>query len=103
MSDDCLTGKQVDAFRQTGFVIVRELFTPQEMREMAAWTDELQSWPETPGKHMMYFEKSAENRQRILNRMENFIPYHESFRQLCMGRRMAGAVAQLFGEPACTF
>jgi len=101
--NDCLTKKQVDAFRETGFLVVRQLFSPEEMREIAASTDELQSWPETPGKHMMYFEKNMNTQKRILNRMENFVPYHESFRRLCMGEKMAGAVAQLFGEPVFMF
>jgi len=101
--NDYLTEAQVTEFRATGFVVVRQLFNREEMQDIAAYTNELQSWPETPGRHMMYFEKDVNRQKRILNRMENFLPYHEPLRQICLGRRMAGSVAQLFGETAVLF
>jgi ectoine hydroxylase-related dioxygenase (phytanoyl-CoA dioxygenase family) len=98
-----LSEQQIKAFRETGYFVVRKLFSAGEMDAMAAWADELQNWPEVPGKHMMYFEKSAKDHGRILNRLENFLPYHEPFRRLCLGERMAGMVTELFGEPAVLF
>ncbi len=100
---DYLSAEQVTAFRELGYIVVRQLFSPAEMADMEAWTDDLQAWPETPGKHMMYFETSSHDQKRILNRMENFAPYHPFFRNLFLGQRMVGAVEQLFGEPASMF
>jgi len=73
-----------------------------EMAEIAAWVDEIQCWPETPGEHMMYFE-TGESGQRLLNRVENVPPYHAGFRRLATATLMQGACAQLFGEPAVLF
>jgi ectoine hydroxylase-related dioxygenase (phytanoyl-CoA dioxygenase family) len=98
-----LSEQQIKAFRETGYLVVPKLFSAAEMDAMAAWADELQGWPEVPGKHMMYFEKSAKDESRILNRLENFLPYHEPFRHLCRGERMAGVVGELLGEPAVLF
>jgi ectoine hydroxylase-related dioxygenase (phytanoyl-CoA dioxygenase family) len=97
-----LTADHVAAFERDGFVVVRGLYDQAEMRQMTAWTDEVQALPEIPGKYMMYFEKSLLDRSRVLNRLENFAPYHRGFEQLFTGR-MQDAVAQLVGEPAVLF
>lgn len=97
-----LTSDQVAAFAREGFVVVRGLFSAAEMADIARWTDEVQRWPETAGRQMMYFETSTGG-ARILNRMENVLPYHEGFRRLATGARLQGACGQLFGEPAVLF
>ncbi len=99
-----LRADQVDAFRRDGFVVVPGLFDPAEMETIAAWTDEVQGWPETPGEHMMYFEESLTDAgERILNRVENVLPFHAQFHELATGPKMQGVCAQLFGEPAVPF
>ena len=50
----------------------------------------------------MYFEQT-EDKQRLLNRIENMLPYHEQFNALAAGEKMQGACGQLFGEPATLF
>ena len=99
-----LNAEQIAAFRRDGFVEVKGLFGAAEMSAITAWTDEAQNWPETPGRHMMYFEDSlTDEGKRILNRIENVLPYHEEFRALATGPKMQGVCAQLFGEPAILF
>jgi zinc transport system ATP-binding protein len=53
---------------------------------------------------MMYFEESllAPGR-RVIQRIENFSPYHAGFARLFDSGQMRGAVSQLFGEPADRF
>jgi len=97
-----LTAGQIESFRAHGYVVVPGLYDTEEMVEVAAWVDEIQHWPETPGQHMMYFE-AGETGQRLLNRVENVPPYHAGFRQLATAGKMLGACAQLFGEPAVLF
>jgi ectoine hydroxylase-related dioxygenase (phytanoyl-CoA dioxygenase family) len=62
----------------------------------------VQRWPETAGRHMMYFEQSLDGR-RILNRMENVLPYHEGLRRVATGPALLGACGQLLGEPVVVF
>jgi len=93
-----------EAFRRDGFVVVPGLFGEEEMRRISAWTDELQGLPETPGRCMMYFEPSLLHPgERVLQRIENFCPFHDGFAALCDGGKLRGSVSRLFGEPAVLF
>src|SRR5712692_2299357 len=93
-----------EAFRRDGFVVVPGLFGEDEMRRISGWTDELQGLPETPGRCMMYFEPSLlRPGERVLQRIENFCPFHDGFAALCDGDKLRSSVSRLFGEPADLF
>jgi 2-aminoethylphosphonate dioxygenase len=95
---------QIEAFRRDGFVVAPGLFDADETRRISAWTDELQGLPEVPGRQMMYFEPSLlRPGERVLQRIENFCPFHEGFAALCDGDKLRGSVSRLFGEPAVLF
>lgn len=100
--DGPLTPGQIETFRRDGFVLVRGFYNADEMADITAWVDEVQHWPETPGKYMMYFEETKSG-ERILNRIENVPPYHVGFARLTGDDKMRGACAQLFEEPAVLF
>jgi hypothetical protein len=97
-----LSTDQISAFHRDGYVAARGLFGAAEMADIVEWTDEVQRWPETAGRQMMYFE-TGRSGARILNRMENVLPYHAGFRALALGDKLRGACGQLFGEPAVLF
>ena len=61
MTNKILKLDQVADFRRDGFLVARSLFSPEEMTDLAAWTDEVEAWPETAGRHMMYFETSLKS------------------------------------------
>lgn len=104
MRNSILTDRQVADFDRQGFLVVRGMFDGDEMRELTAWTDEVQSWPEMPGRHMMYFEESmTEQGRRVLNRLENFAPYHDGMAQTINGPKLLDSVSDLFGENAVLF
>lgn len=91
-------------FERTGYVVCPGLLDPAEMREIIAWIDDIQSWPETPGRHWMYFEKSkTEPPRRLLSRIENFVPFHAGLRELVQSERMLGLASLLLGGPAVLF
>lgn len=95
---------RIETFRRDGFVVVPGLFDAEEMQRIAAWTDELQGLPEVPGRYMMYFEPSLlRPGERVLQRMENFCPFHAGFAALCDGDKLCGVASRLFGEPAVLF
>ena len=99
-----LTEQHIHDFKRDGFVIVKGLYTGEELREITAWTTEVANYPEIPGKYMMYFEKSQlDPGQRLLSRMEDFEPFHKGFSKLLSGAKMKGIVSQLFGEEAVLF
>ena len=98
-----LSKQQVEQFHRDGYLLVRAMYSPEDMENISAWTDDVSSAPETPGKTMMYFETSAMDHSRILSRIENFVPYHQGFGELITRRRMLQAVDQLFGESSVLF
>ncbi len=99
-----LTAEQTEAFRRDGFVFVPGFYDASEVARITGWTDEVTNWPEKPGRHWVYYEDSLKRpRRRVIQRIENFVPYHEDFAELFTGGKMIGAVAQLLGEPARLF
>ena len=98
-----LSDEQVGQFHRDGYLLVRGMYSPDEVADIAAWTDEVAGYPEVPGKYMMYFESSQADGSRILCRIENFVPYHAGFSKLITARRMQQAVSELFGEEAVLF
>lgn len=98
-----LSPEQIEQFHRDGFLLVRGMYSREEVDAISRWTDEVASAPEVPGKYMMYFEESQDDGSPILCRIENFVPYHEGFSTLITARRMQQAVSELFGEPAVLF
>jgi len=99
-----LTAEQAAAFLRDGFVFVPAFYDPSQVAHITWWTDEILNWPERQGRHMVYYEDSLKRpRRRVVQRIENFAPYHESFRVLLTEGRMIGAVSELLGEPAVLF
>ncbi|MCF8720728.1 phytanoyl-CoA dioxygenase family protein [Nitrospina gracilis] len=99
-----LTPQQIADFERDGYVSLANPFSEAILDRLLDWASEVQSWPETPGRHMMYFESSLKSPgQRILQRVENLYPYHEGFRELFDSDALKGAVSDLFGEPAILF
>ena len=96
--------EMLEAFRRDGFVVVPGLFDAAEIGQISAWTDELQGRPEEPGRCMMYFEPSLlRPAERVLQRIENFCPFHAGFAALCDGDKLRGSVSRLLGEAAVLF
>ena len=93
--DGVLTERQVRAFRRDGYVIVPGLFGLAEIEQISTWVEEVQNWEETPGRHMMYFEQTEEpHPRRILNRVENVLPFHHEVKALAASENMQGACSR---------
>ena len=98
-----LSEQQVAQFHRDGFLMVRGMYSGDEVAEISRWTDEVSGSPEVPGRDWKYFEQSGNDGSRILCRIENFVPFHEGFSALITRRRMHQAVCELFGEEAVLF
>src|SRR5580765_7622228 len=93
--------QQRDVFQRDGFVVVPGLFDAQEIARSSEWTDELERSPEVPGRSMKYYEPSLlRPGERVLQRIENFCPFHDGFAGLCDGDKLRGSVSRLLGEQA---
>jgi 2-aminoethylphosphonate dioxygenase len=96
---------QIAAFQHDGYLLLRGFFNRDEVAEITRWTEELASAPEVVGRHWVYREASLldpEDRM-IIQRIENFCPFHEGFDQLVRHGRLMETVSRLFGEQAILF
>jgi 2-aminoethylphosphonate dioxygenase len=77
------TAGEVADFRQDGFLVVRSFLDAQEVADLDRWTKEIAAEPEVPGRQMVYYEDSlVAPGQRIVQRIENFCPFHPGFDRL---------------------
>ena len=99
-----LSKRELADYRRDGFLVCYGLFGSDEVAELRRATDEVQAWPEQPGVWMVYGEKSLrEPGRRLINRIENFYPYHPGFKAVFDGDKLLGRVNDLLGEPAVLF
>lgn len=99
-----LGAEQIAAFRRDGFVFAPGFYAPREMAEITAWTEALAAWPETPGRHMVYYEDDLKQPgHRVVQRIEYFTGFHQDFSRLFTAGRMTQAVSELLDEPAVLF
>jgi ectoine hydroxylase-related dioxygenase (phytanoyl-CoA dioxygenase family) len=104
MRPQLLSEQQLDDFDRDGFLLFRNVFEQKEIDQIISWVNEVQGYPEVPGKHMMYFEKSLlDKEKRILQRMENVYEHHNDFKELFDSDRVKGVVSDLFRESAILF
>ncbi len=97
-----LTDQQHRDWRQHGYVVMPGYLRGTRLTELLDWSEQLEAWPETPGKWMKYFEKGPAD-ERLLCRVENFIPYHDGLNELICGARTYDLVSELMDEPAVLF
>lgn len=91
-------------FERDGFLVARGFFGQAEMAEILDWTREITDAPEVPGRHMVYYEDSlTEPGKRVVQRIENFCPFHEGFDGLIRTSRLSAWVAALMGGPVVLF
>jgi 2-aminoethylphosphonate dioxygenase len=91
-------------YASQGWTVVPAFFSADETAQLVRFTEEVCELPEIAGTQMVYREPSLlEPNARIVQRIENFCPYHASFDKLIRGSRLQAAVEELLGVPAVLF
>lgn len=99
-----LSEEDLAQFAASGWLARRGMFGADEVADIIRWTDELVALPEVPGQHMVYYEDSLTvPGARVMQRIEDFCPWHPGFDGLVRGGRLIGAVEELLGEAALLF
>jgi hypothetical protein len=91
----------LEHWRRNGWLWLRGFLSSAESRDLARWTDEIAAWPEVPGKWMRYYERH--DGERMLARIENFVPYHQGLAAFFASPRLTEVLAVLCGEPVLLF
>ena len=98
------TPAQRDAMARDGYLVVQGFFGTEEVAMLRRWTAELTDAPEVPGRHMVYHEDSlVEPGRRVVQRIENFCPFHDGFDQVVRRGRLADWTARLMDGPVVLF
>jgi 2-aminoethylphosphonate dioxygenase len=104
LADAPLDAAQHAHYERFGWVAARGFFNAQAAAQIAGWSDEVMALPEVPGEHMVYYEQNLlQPGRKVVQRVENFCPYHAGFDGLVRGGRLLAAVEQLLGGPAVLF
>ena len=99
-----LSAQDVAKYAKAGWLAARGFFSTAEAAEISGWTDEIVARPEAPGREMVYHEASLiDPAAKVVQRIENFCPYHAGFDALVQGGRLERAVGQLLSAPAVLF
>lgn len=102
--DGPLAAADIAHYASMGWLAARGLFTAEEASAIGRWTDELVAAPEVPGRHWLYRETSGlRDGEQVIQRVENFCPFHDSFDRLVRRGRLMEAAAQLMRGPVVLF
>ena len=89
---------------QDGFLVVRDFFDDPTIASLLRATEELEAAPEQPGRHWVYREDSlTEPNTQVIQRIENFCPFHPGFDQLIRQGALSDWIAALMGGPVVLF
>ncbi len=92
------------AMDRDGYLIVRGFFDAAETADLLRWTDEISTAPELPGRHMVYYEDSlTEPVHRVMQRIENFCPFHPGFDAMVRHGRLLDWSTALLNDQAVLF
>ena len=99
-----LDAAEMEHWRRHGWLWLRGFFTPEDIQNVVRWTDEIAGWPEIPGRWMRYYERrGSEPGDKMLARIENFVPYHDGLARMFTSGRVTDVLGVLCGEPVVLF
>ncbi len=100
-----LSPQQLRDFERDGFLVVRGMYSPDEISEFSAWIDELAAREPERGKQMVYYEKNLKDPsgKKILSRIEKFTDFHSGLKAMTSAAKMAEPVEALLKDRALLF
>jgi ectoine hydroxylase-related dioxygenase (phytanoyl-CoA dioxygenase family) len=98
------TQQECARMARDGYLVVRDFFGADQTRDILRWTRELETAPEIPGRHWVYHEDSlTEPGRRLIQRIENFCPFHAGFDDLIRHGALSRWTAALMGGDVLLF
>jgi hypothetical protein len=87
-----------------GYLVIPGFFDADQTADLLAWTKALEHMSERPGQHWVYHEDSLTDvGQRVVQRIENFCPYHRGFDDIVRLGGLARWTGALMGAPVVLF
>ncbi len=98
------THEECARMARDGYLLVRDFFDVEQVRDILRWTRELETAAEIPGRHWVYHEDSlAEPGRRLIQRIENFCPFHPGFDRLIRHGALLRWTGKLMGGEVVLF
>ena len=98
------TAEERTRMDRDGFLVLRGFFAADEVATLLQWTTDLQTAPETPGRHWVYREDSlTDPGKRVIQRIENFCGVHDGFAQMICDGALARWTGVLMKGPVVLF
>jgi ectoine hydroxylase-related dioxygenase (phytanoyl-CoA dioxygenase family) len=98
------TPEECASMGRDGYLVVRDFFRTSETSDLLRWTSELEAAPEEAGRHWVYHEDSlTEPRRSVIQRIENFCPFHAEFDALVRDGALSRWTSALMGGPVVLF
>ena len=98
------TESDLHLMQRDGFLVVPNFFGGQQVSDLLQWTEALERAPERAGQHWVYHEESVtEPGRKVIQRIENFCPYHAAFDDLVCRGSLSRWTAALMGGPVVLF
>ena len=101
METPCLSDEERAQFAANGWLVLRQVLTPNQVAACRSWADQFTEWASEDGPGLHHFEQT-ESGPRIA-RSEDIVPHHpEAAHFICEGA-IADWVGELLGEPAVLY
>src|SRR5580692_12332572 len=93
-----------EQLQRQGYLLVPQLVNTAGVERLLQWTTELETGPEVTGRHWIYREDSLTTPgRRIVQRLENFCPFHEAFDGFVRRGALPAWISALLGGPVVLF
>jgi len=89
-----LSHDDIAHYRQKGWVMARGFFSSEDAQMLTRWTEEICAMLEIPNRQMVNWKKAPDG-GRIIQRIENFCPYHPGMDGLVRAGRLMAAIQTL--------
>ncbi|GJJ06585.1 hypothetical protein Clacol_000778 [Clathrus columnatus] len=98
-----LSRDQIEAYARDGYLVVRDLLTPEETENIILWTNQVKSWDgKTSEPYLQYDENTEEGSVRCSS--ENFVSVHQGFAKLLGKGHLPNTISDLYaGENVYLF
>jgi len=92
-----------NSWKKSGYLHLQGFFDEVEHDKIKTFATKITEWADTPGKWMKYYEATPAGDNKVLCRIENFLPYHQPLYDLILQARVWDILQTLMQEPAVLF
>ncbi|KAI1611824.1 hypothetical protein EDD36DRAFT_267619 [Exophiala viscosa] len=98
-----LSHEQCQFFREHGYLIFRDVLSPEETTDLRGWAQEVHDWPTNEDSPWMPYEEINDKGKKVLCRTENYANSHSGFNGLLRGSKFLSLLGELAGEEMSLF